>query len=223
MQTMPVGQVPTQLPVAMGAHADPGGKPNVAQSASRLQNAHLSRRPAVSPQKLLPAVVRVQTQLRELLQNVCIGLTASQIASAVWWQVPVPWARHRFRPGLPVQIPEQHWRWRRQGSFTSRQPNRFGVAGFGRLRFLGLGRFGFAAARVGTTATPSPAAAKPRSTSRREGRPWRDRSTPARRLWSRPTWRVRSGSSGSVGRMEGPTRFIVTRSSCMTNLLPGMR
>jgi hypothetical protein len=177
---MPVGQLPAQLPAANGAHADPGGNPSFRQSASRLQVVHALVPTPNAPQKELSAVVRVQPQSVALLQRVSARLTASQTVGVAWAQVPVPWARHRFRPGLPRQMPEQHWRWRRQGSLTSRQPNRFGFTGFGRLR--GLRRFGVASARVGNpdSPRPSPIAATPRSTSRRDGTSRRITSTPGR-------------------------------------------
>src|SRR5688500_3855731 len=39
-QTMPVAQSPAQLPVAVGAHADPGENLGLTQLALRLQDAH---------------------------------------------------------------------------------------------------------------------------------------------------------------------------------------
>jgi hypothetical protein len=109
---MPVGHMPAQLPVPNGTQADPGAKPSFTQSASRLQLAQESLIPPVGnePQKALPAVVRVQAHSLELLHSVCPTPAASQSARFAWLQVPVPWARHRFPPGFPVQMLEQHWR-----------------------------------------------------------------------------------------------------------------
>lgn len=87
-------------------------------------------------------------------------------------QRAAPWARHRFLPRLPAQMPEQHCCLRRQGSPTSRHPYWFGLARFGRfVRFGFLRRFSLASARAGSTGSPSPSpvAVSPRRTSRRVG------------------------------------------------------
>ncbi len=79
MQTMPPAQLPAQIPVANGAHADPGANPNASQSLSRWQAAQPLAGMLFSPQNRLPAVVRKHTQVVELLQTVCPGFAASHI------------------------------------------------------------------------------------------------------------------------------------------------
>jgi hypothetical protein len=84
---MPPGQMPAQLPVPYGTHAEPGGKPSATQLMSRVQAAQ-ALGANCEPQKLLPAVVRVQVQPIELLQKACDGLVASQIVGVARLQVP---------------------------------------------------------------------------------------------------------------------------------------
>jgi hypothetical protein len=64
-QNMPLGHPVVHLPVENGTHADPRGKPCVSQSASvwQLLQKSLLFETEASTQKLLPDVVRKQTQL----------------------------------------------------------------------------------------------------------------------------------------------------------------
>ena len=73
-QAMPLAQMPAQVPVAQGTHADPGANPNAWQSLSRWQAAQSLTPTAVVAQKLLSAVVRTHRQPGVLLQGAGAGL-----------------------------------------------------------------------------------------------------------------------------------------------------
>src|SRR5690349_6440165 len=102
MQIMPLLQSAVQKPFAHTPHTDPGGNPCATQSASFLHSAQ-SLGGNREPQKLLPAVVLVQTQSAELLQGAWTG-SPRQNPGAVWSQLPMPCAWHLFLLCLPSQM-----------------------------------------------------------------------------------------------------------------------
>src|SRR5262245_17593616 len=102
---------PAQLrqdPWVVGRQAEPAGKPAATQSASVAQVAQA--RPAVTAQKLAPAVVTPQTQpMPKPLQPV---LSLKPWAQKSFLIVQVPWWGARRQMSF-LQMPEQHWppRW----------------------------------------------------------------------------------------------------------------